>query len=588
MTPAVADLQAPPRPVACVIDHLGRDPHVATAARRGEFSHAGATLRLGRRPDWLAEHVADVEWRIEWVKLYEGLDLAHAFGVTGEPDYLRAWEDLVEAFLDQVPVDHDPADVTARRISNWVYAWQRFAAAPGFAGLRPGLGRRLRARILADAEHVRTHLTGERNHRTLELYALLVVALAFDAPREEAAAVLQLLTENAVTDVLPDGVHREASTDYHCIVLRSLLGAVANARASRLDVPGPLLERVRLACDFAMHVQRPDGLTPAVSDGDVGDFRHLLQLAADVLRRPDLAWVGSGGTYGRPPARRHVSFPLGGYHVQRSGWGQGARAYAEERFALFDAGPLGDGGHGHYDQLSVELYAAGQPLVVDPGRYTYDAAHGDWRRAFKGTAAHNTVTVDGRDQVPFRAGKPRGELSAARLLGRTTTDRLDVLQGQVVSPCYDAVHTRTVALVDDDYWVVHDRLRAPSPHVYQARWHLDPLAEGSARLAQGGGLVTAPGLALHTGGDGVAGLEPGWVSPAYGVRRPAPVATITTPARCDADLVTVVVPGGTGAHEVCVTVSEEVVEVTLRRGARSERVRWRTRDLAGRVRSQPC
>ena len=38
---------------------------------------------------------------------------------------------------------------------------------------------------------------------------------------------------------------------------------------------------------------------------------------------------------------------------------------------LMDAGPIGDGGHGHYDQLSVELVAGGRALVVDPGRFTY-------------------------------------------------------------------------------------------------------------------------------------------------------------------------------------------------------------------------
>ena len=42
---------------------------------------------------------------------------------------------------------------------------------------------------------------------------------------------------------------------------------------------------------------------------------------------------------------------------------------------MFGCGPLGDGGHGHYDSLGVEAYGHGHPLVVDPGRYTY--AEGD-------------------------------------------------------------------------------------------------------------------------------------------------------------------------------------------------------------------
>ena len=115
----------------------------------------------------------------------------------------------------------------------------------------------------------------------------------------------------------------------------------------------------------------------------------------------------------------------------------------------------------------MEAAAAGRPLVVDPGRYTYDADDpAGWRHWFKGTAAHNTVCVDGLDQTPYRPGRPARNkpVSTARLLGRWTRPGLDVLRAEVTSPCYDAVHTRTVAFVDGDYWVVHDRLRAPTAH----------------------------------------------------------------------------------------------------------------------------
>ncbi|HEX3089031.1 MAG TPA: hypothetical protein VHQ23_10270, partial [Ilumatobacteraceae bacterium] len=104
-----------PQPVINVIDHLYRDVSIAEAARRGRFTHAGVELELGRTPDWLNGGLADdVEWRIEWVKLYEGLDLAHAYALTGEADYLAVWEGLVESFCDQVAVGVDVADVSAR------------------------------------------------------------------------------------------------------------------------------------------------------------------------------------------------------------------------------------------------------------------------------------------------------------------------------------------------------------------------------------------------------------------------------------------------------------------------------------------
>ncbi|HEV7656463.1 MAG TPA: alginate lyase family protein [Mycobacteriales bacterium] len=565
-----------------MIDDLGRDLAVARAAKAGRFSHCGVALDLGRRPDWIGGGLGDPEWRIEWVKLYEGLDLAYACVATGDGGFLTAWEDLVESFCYQVPVGHDTSDVSARRIQNWLYAWQRFAADPDFAGLRPGLAELLVSRLRADVAHLEAHLTPERNHRTLELYALLLAGLALDEDMV-ARRALNRLAANADTDIWADGVHRECSTDYHLIVLRSLLGAIANARRFDLEVPPELLAAAGRACDFALHVQRPDGLTPALSDGDQGDFRAVLLLGADLLERADLRWAATAGTAGSVPADTGADFPVGGYFIQRSGWGDGDRAYADERWLILDAGPLGDGGHGHYDQLSVEIAAGGRLLVADPGRYTYDAEYGTldgapgWRHWFKGTAAHNTVCVDGLDQTPYRPGKPaKGKpTSTARLLDRWTTAGLDLLRAEVTSPCYDAVHTRTVAFVDDDYWIVHDRLRAATPHTYEARWHLAPTAAGAVELEPD--RLAAPGLQLLTP-LGELSVTDGWISASYGRKQPAPVAVLAA-AGADVDLVTVIVPGGDGPARAEAEVTGDRVEVRVHRpGLGTDTVHW---SLAG-------
>jgi hypothetical protein len=575
-----------PQPVVCLTDHLRRDLEVARDSQGGRFTHNGLTLALGRCPDWLhAGDDADEEWRIEWVKLYEGLDLAYAYARTGDHDLLATWEDLVESFCAGVPVGHDSSDVSARRVQNWLYAWQLFAATPGYHGLRVGLAQRVVDRIHADADHIANHLTAERNHRTLELYALLVVALALDEDPDRAQAALAALADNAATDIWADGVHRECSTDYHFIVLRSLLGAIANARRAGLPVPPVLIDRTGRACDFALHVQRPDGTTPALSDGDEGDFRMLLTVAADLLARPELDWAATAGRRGTPPARRMASFPVGGYYVQRSGWGDRSRPYVDERWSVFDCGPLGDGGHGHYDQLSIELMAGGHRLVVDPGRFTYAEDKSGWRQRFKGTAAHNTVCVDGQDQTPYRGGKPKGLTSQARLVDRWTSAGLDIMRGEVRSPRYDAVHLRTVALVDDDFWVVHDRLRALSPHEYVARWHLAPAASAATSLVVDAAQATVSlpgGRLVVPSGFGSVGIEPGWVAPTYGVKLAAPVVAVTLSGQTDADLVTVIMPGDIDVR-VTAACREDQIEVTVRRPAGDVHVWWLTDDsVAGR------
>jgi Heparinase II/III-like protein/Heparinase II/III N-terminus len=570
-------LLAGPGPVVCVIDGQHRDAAVAVAAQRGAFTHGGVTLTLGRHPDWLTGGLAgDEEWRIEWVKLYEGLDLAHRFADTGDPDALTTWMDLVGSFCAQVPVGHDTSDVSARRLQNWLYAWQRFAAAPAFPGLPEPFRHEVCARIRADLRHLEEHLTPERNHRTLELYTLLLFGIALD-DRPLATRALSWLAANAARDILDDGVQRERSTDYHVIVLRSLVGAVANARAADLAVPPELLERTLLACDFALHVQRPDGITPAVSDGDQSDFRPLLALAGEHLGRPDLTWAATGGAAGTAPAATHADFPVGGYHVQRSGWGDRGRAYTRERWALLDAGPVGDGGHGHYDQLSLEVAAGGHLLVVDPGRFTYAEDGEGWRRHFKGTAAHSTVCVDGLDQTPYRRGRPKGPVGTARLIARRTRPGLDILVAEARSPAYDAVHTRTVVFVDDDYWLVHDRLRAARPHRYVARWQLAPAAQGATELVRGDDqtAVHAPGLVLAVPrGCGTLAVVDGWVSPRYGVRHPAPAAEVVAEGRAVVDLVTAIVPSRSPVRVAAACRPDGVRAWVQRPGTGVDRLRW--------------
>jgi uncharacterized heparinase superfamily protein len=465
-----------PRPVFCVTEHEHRDRELADAVAAGRFTHVGETRFMGAVPDWLTDDLpADEEWRIEWVKFYYGLDLADAYRATGAPRFLEAWERLVASWIVQVPPDHDSSDVTARRILNWIYAWQRL----------PEADVPVADSIREQARHVRATLSHERNHRTLELYALLIagIALADDALRDFALGALH---ENLLTDFLPDGVHREASTHYHMVALRSMVGARENCRRYGVRVPPSFDERLSAACDFARAMRRPDGTIPALSDSDTGDYGPLLALAARLLERPELRRPSGG------------DFPDGGYFVRRAG----------DRYLIFDCGPLGDGGHGHYDALSIEAWDGATPLVLDPGRFTYAEPE---RRWFRGTAAHNTVTVDGLDQTPYARGRSNAPAAQAIYLGE--------LEGEVRSPLYDAVHRRRIS-VRGRGWLVQDELSG-SRHRYDLRWHLPP---GGARVLADG-TVLGDGVALAIRGARSITLEPGWISPRYGVRREAPVVS---------------------------------------------------------------
>ena len=221
-----------PRPVFCVNEHEHRDRELADAVAAGRFTFAEQTRELGLEPDWLtAELPEDEEWRIDWVKFYYGLDLADAYRATGDAKYLHAWEKFVASFIVQVAPDNDDPEVTARRIVNWIYAWQRL----------PEASVELHESLAEQARYVHANLSPERNHRTLELYSLLIASLALPEIGLLDFAVEQL-HENLLTDFGPDGVHRERSTHYHLIALRSFVGMRENCRRFNVTLP-PTFDR---------------------------------------------------------------------------------------------------------------------------------------------------------------------------------------------------------------------------------------------------------------------------------------------------------------------------------------------------------
>lgn len=519
---------------------------------RFEFNHE--THVLPPRFDWLRNPSPDVEWHILLHKFYYAVGLGLRYRETGSPRYLDAWVDLVLTWIDQTPPGFIAADVTGRRVQNWIYAFHHFAAATGTGAFTPAFLRRFLASLAEQVEYLCTHLTPKRNHRTLELYAIFLAGVAFpefEAAAEWRAFALAGLVDNIQSDLLPDGVHCELSTDYHHLVLKNYLCVRRLAAMNGIPVPTVLDERLVRALEFSLHVHKPDGIVPSLSDGDARSFRDLLLQGAELFGREDMRYVATLGAEGTPPRKRAQGFADGGYYVLRSGWGRGPLAYTDEHFLVFDCGPLGEGNHGHLDCLSFELAAHGRSLVVDPGRFTYsEAGDVNWRVRFRGTAWHNTVTVDGRNQTRYapKTVKPgtrhapgtvrhriAGPAPDAALTRFVAEEGFGLLHGVARSHEYPVVHDRRIAFVFGEYWVVLDTMTADGVYRYDQWFHLTEHAQGHAHVRRHRGTVSvaSPGLLVaHEDRDDIdAGVEPGRVSYRYGEALDAPIVRLTQTAR---------------------------------------------------------
>jgi hypothetical protein len=298
------------------------------------------------------------------------------------------------------------------------------------------------------------------------------------------------------------------------------------------------------------------------------DCRGLLAVAAAYFGRRDFAWAAGGLTpeviwmLGRggierfdgldpaPPDRapsRH--FQDAGCVVMRNEWAPDATR------VIFDVGPLWRGdcrGHGHADLLSLQLAVGCEAWLVDSGTYCYTSEPA-WRRHFRGTAAHNTITIDGCGQAepvgPFGWVKNAG----ARLRTWRTDATSDYADADhlAFADLPDPVrHRRRVLFIKPDVLVVVDDVYGRAQHLVQTRWHWSRPVEARddgwfVGTGPGGSLwlktfsAVPPATRLACGGENP--IE-GWLSDDYGHKRPAPVLVTTVEAQLPLRFVTVIVP----------------------------------------------
>lgn len=536
-----------------------------------EFNAEGYHLAPPIR--WLNNPSRDLEWHILLHKFYYAPGLGKAWQESGDARYLQQWVQLTDSWIAQTSVDYIAAEVTGRRVQNWIYAWYYFVDQSATEALDADFHDRFLNSIIDQVQYLCEHLAPSRNHRTIALTAIFLAAIVFPEMPEASAWLdfsIQEIHRNIQQDLLDDGVQCELSTDYHHLVLKNYLVIRRLARLNEIPMDASFDQRLNRALDFSLHAHKPDGEVPSFSDGDVRSFLMLLGWGAELYSRQDLLYAATRGQQGMAPKQRNGRFDSAGYFILRSGWGEGT-AYSQERYLMFDCGPLGAGNHGHLDALHFEAAAFGRSLIVDPGRYTYHEKGGiNWRVKFRGTAAHNTVLVDGKNQTRYCPASSRFKISGpapdTRLHTFFTSSDLDYLHGSTRSDEYDALHYRQILFVKGEYWIVVDTLTSPSCHRYEQLFHLALQGQDTLDIDETNHRyqVTSRNLLLTTPQDPALLLfnETGFISKQYGEKQAAPVLKFTKYAE-NTRFITVLYPFRNEVPELVVKVTSDELNPLL-------------------------
>lgn len=196
---------------------------------------------------------------------------------------------------------------------------------------------------------------------------------------------------------LPDGGHYERAPTYHAALLIGHLQLIECGRALPGSMSAPLLRCLEDVAGrglaFLARIALPDQSVPLFNDSALG-------LVPDCDRI--IAWGERVLGCSLPPraATALVDEQDSGIHGIVSG---------RDMWVVDcgDIGPAYQPGHTHCDFLSYELMLDGRRVVVDTGVNQYEP--GEMRHYLRSTRAHNTVSVDGREQSEvwgeFRVGR---------------------------------------------------------------------------------------------------------------------------------------------------------------------------------------
>jgi uncharacterized heparinase superfamily protein len=426
----------------------------------------GVPVRLAPgEVDWSR---GDLRWVWELNRQAYLFTFARAYVLTGERVFAERVTALVRDWRRRNPygvgVNWSSALEVGLRALSWL--WSLPLVWPSDPALRDWL-----VGLYEHYQYLRNHLsiyTDPTNHLIGEAAALWILSVALpDLPgavREERRA-MELLRGELDRQVTADGVDREQSTGYQRFVLDFVKQVSALARKTGRRLPD-VVEQRREAMEAFLAALGGAG-APAVGDGDDGRGAPLAEPEADLNW-----WLGL------PPPRAESGgvFREGGYCYWEAG----------DLASLFDVGPLGlwpNASHGHADALSIQVRVGKRWLLGDPGTGAY-AANPRVRGALRGTAAHNTVTVDEADQAEamdvFKWLRP----VPARLLDTFSDRRCDYAlamhEGYRRLP-RPVTHYRGVMFVrppaPNAGWVIQDRLVGEGRHHCALRFHFPPEVE---------------------------------------------------------------------------------------------------------------
>lgn len=354
-------------------------------------------------------------------------------------------------------------------------------------------------------QNLERHILG--NHLFSNAKALIFAGLYLDSAdaNKWLKDGLKIYKYELDEQVLADGGNFELSPMYHSIMLVDLLDLINVFAAYPNKVESVLVENTKKAVSKMLNWLQ----VMTHHDGEISFFNDA---AIGVAVKPSRIYAYAKELGFDAPMASKDRLVL----LEQSGY---SRINMLSHSLYFDHARVGPDylpGHAHADSLSVEWSVDCCRVLVNSGTSMYGLS--DERLLQRGTAAHNTVVVDGEDSSEVWSGFRVARRAYTTLLEHSKTD-----VGVIISASHDGycrlkgnvTHTRTV-LAEEFSLKIIDELSGQW-HTAETMFHLHPnikveaLTKCSVRLS----LPSKQAILIESSGEIV--LSDGFWYPEFGL-----------------------------------------------------------------------
>ena len=337
---------------------------------------------------------------------------------SGEDQAVFVLSEII-SWIDANPINCGPnykcSQEIVIRILNWLYFLNYYRE---HAALTSDIYRKVMHALYWQMHHVYQNIDFSRkavrnNHTLTEALGLcLVGTLLPGLPNASTwASKGQEWFEEALSyQVYSDGTYLQYSMNYHRVVIQLLTWAIILGEINKISWGDVVYDRAKKSLDFLISQIQSNGHLPnygandgaiffPLSDSEFRDYRpHLdalnFALSGNRLFKCEqskemLCWLGGKelSLDLHQPTFSTFEFKQGGYYGFRD----------QESFTFIRCGshPFRPS---QADNLHLDLWSNGQNILRDAGSYQYNTEN-DLVRYFNGSASHNTVMVNGMDQM---------------------------------------------------------------------------------------------------------------------------------------------------------------------------------------------